>query len=177
MKLHKTSVQDAFLIVLEPHLDDRGLFTEGFVKDRLGKAGLKFDVLRMNFAMSDRAGTVRGLHWQADPWSQGKIVYSVSGNIFDVIVDVRPGSGTYGMSFTTTLTPLANAVFVPRGVAHGWQALDDKAKIMYLVDNEYMPSHERGLRYTDPAVIWPLPPVMVSERDLGWPMFRELEPQ
>jgi dTDP-4-dehydrorhamnose 3,5-epimerase len=117
------------------------------------------------------------MHWQAAPMGQGKIVYAVSGSVYDAVVDVRKESGTYGMSFGVELFPQSNALFVPKGVAHGYQALSEGATLMYLVDAAYSPAHERGLRYDDveAAIGWPVPAVNVAPKDLRWPTFRELD--
>lgn len=177
MRVHNTPVHGVKLIELEPHLDERGIFAEGFVKAAWAKEGIDFDVLQVNLSKSDRAGTIRGMHWQADPHSQGKIVYAVSGAVFDAVVDVRKASGTYGMSCGYELFPQANALFVPKGVAHGFQALSDGATLLYLVDAPYSKACERGLRYDDmeAGIKWPLPVVNVAPKDLKWPTFRELE--
>lgn len=176
MKLHKTSIAGALVIELEPLSDARGVFAEAFVSKKLSALGLEFDPQRVHLVKSDFAGTVRGMHFQKAPWAQGKIVMAASGRIFDAIVDVRPDSETRGISFSLELKPLWNALFIPRGVAHGCQALMDGSTLIYLVDNEYMPSHEDGVRPDDPAINikWPLPMVNVSKRDLSWPAFHKM---
>lgn len=174
MRVHKTPVMGAFLIELEPFLDDRGGFVEGFVRKKLADQGIDFEVKRVNIARNEKAGTVRGMHFQAEPWAQGKIVMAVQGRIFDAVVDVRPTSYTFGKTYSVTLFPQVNALFIGRGLAHGCQALEDGASLMYLVDNDYMPSHERGIRPQN-VVEWPLPMVNVAARDLGWPSLEEWE--
>jgi dTDP-4-dehydrorhamnose 3,5-epimerase len=174
MKVVKTPVLGAFLIEFDPFCDDRGIFAEGFVRKKLADQGIDFDVKRVNLVTNEKAGTVRGMHFQANPWAQGKIVMAAAGKIFDAIVDVRPLSTTFGKSYTVTLYPQANALFIPRGVAHGCQALEDGASLIYLVDNDYMPSYERGIS-PEGAVVWPLPLVNVAPRDLSWPKLKELE--
>lgn len=173
MKVAKTPIVGAFLIELDPFCDGRGIFAEGFVRSKLAAQGVDFDIQRVNLVRNEKAGTVRGMHWQADPWAQGKIVMAGSGKLFDAIVDVRPASYTYGKAYTVTLYPQVNALFIPRGVAHGCQALEDGASLIYLVDNDYMPSCERGIT-PEGAVDWPLPLVNVAPRDLKWPMLKEL---
>jgi dTDP-4-dehydrorhamnose 3,5-epimerase len=176
MILVKTPIQDALYVVLEPHKDERGVFAEGFVRSRLAKEGLDFAVEQVNLSKSDRAGTVRGMHWQADPFSQGKVVYAVCGRVWDAIVDVRKDSPSFGKSFGVELWSQANALFVPKGVAHGYQALTDGSIVMYLVDSAYSPGHEKGLRYDDPtaAISWPYPPINVAPKDLKWPFLTEI---
>jgi dTDP-4-dehydrorhamnose 3,5-epimerase len=174
MKVAKTAIAGALLIELAPFCDDRGIFAEGYVRKKLADQGLDFDVQRVNLVKNERAGTVRGMHFQRDPWAQGKIVMAVHGRIFDAILDVRPDSPTYGKSYAVELVPQANALFMPRGIAHGCQALSDGASLLYLVDNDYMPSHERGIAPAG-VVDWPLPLVNVAKRDLSWPTLKEWE--
>lgn len=174
MKVTKTPVMGAYLIELSPFCDNRGIFAEGFVRDKLLAQGIDFEVKRVNLVRNEKAGTVRGMHYQADPWAQGKIVMAASGSIFDAIVDTRPKSHTFGESYSVTLFPQSNALFIPRGVAHGCQAMDDGASLIYLVDNDYMPAFERGITPVG-AVDWPLPLVSVAPRDLSWPTLKEIE--
>lgn len=176
MKVCKTPIDGAALIELEPFCDDRGVFAEGFVQKKLADLGILFQVQRVNLVRNEKAGTVRGMHWQVDPWAQGKIVMAAVGGIFDAIVDVRPGSPSYGKSYSITLYPQTNALFIPRGVAHGCQALEDGASLIYLVDNDYNPKAERGITPAT-AVKWPLAMVNVAPRDLSWPSLGELNGQ
>ena len=173
MRVHKTPVLGVHLIELEPFLDDRGAFVEGFVRKKLADQGIDFDVKRVNVAKNEKAGTVRGMHFQADPWGQAKIVMAAQGKIFDAVVAPRPTSYTFGKTFTVTLLPLVNALYIARGLAHGCQALEDGASLTYLVDNDYMPSYERGVHPKE--VDWPLPMVNVAPRDLSWPTLKELD--
>lgn len=173
MKTQNTPIAGAALISLDLFRDNRGAFAEGFVREKLAALGINFDIQRVNLVRNEKAGTVRGMHWQADPWAQGKIVMAASWRIFDAIVDVRPDSPTYGKSYGIILYPQENALFIPRGVAHGCQALDDGASLLYLVDNEYKPALERGISPAG-AIDWPLPLVNVAPRDLSWPTLKEL---
>ena len=122
------------------------------------------------------AGTVRGLHWQADPFGQTKIVWAASGRVIDVLVDVRPDSPAYGSWVSVELVAEeASGVLVPTGVAHGFQTLDDDTSVVYLMRGGYSPANARTLRFDDPtvAVDWPLPVSVISENDrLGaaWPV-------
>src|SRR4029079_622662 len=173
MNVEKTPVAGAFLIHLDLFRDNRGAFAEAFVREKLAAQGIEFDIRRVNMVRNEKSGTVRGMHWQADPWAQGKIVMAVAWRIYDAIVDVRPDSPTYGESYGVILYPQANALFIPRGVAHGCQALDDGASLLYLVDNDYKPPQERGISPVG-AIDWPLPLVNVAPRDLSWPTLKEL---
>lgn len=173
MKASRIPVAGAALIDLTPFHDERGTFVEGFVQSKLAAQYVDFDVRRVNIVRNEKAGTVRGMHWQIDPWAQGKIVMAVHGRIYDAIVDVRPESPTYGERYGVMLSPQTNALFIPRGCAHGCQAMEDGSMLLYLVDNEYKPVAERGISPVG-AAEWPLPLVNVALRDLSWPPLKEL---
>lgn len=178
MKLHKIPIEGAFLIEMNSNRDERGIFTEAFVDQAFSDLSeFKFQVFQANLSTSVQAGTVRGLHWQADPYGQAKLVCSAEGVIQDVLVDVRPESKTFGMKFSPLIFRHHSAVYVPKGVAHGWQALTPGATLLYLVDAPWAPGQERGVRYDDPDVDvkWLLPPRLVSKKDLAWPNLRELK--
>ncbi|SRR5579871_245851 len=176
MKLYKTPIHGAFRVELTSFQDTRGVFAETFVKDKFLDQGVRFEPVMMNMSLTEKAGTVRGMHWQAKPFSQGKLVFSSHGRIFDAIVDVRRRSPTFGAVYHLELVPQTNALFIPKGVAHGCQAQEDRSMLVYLLDGPYKPTHERGLQPTDPkvAIPWPLPPINVARRDLGWPTLAEI---
>jgi len=169
-KYTNTDIHDVKKIELEPWLDDRGVFVEAL------SASSGHPVKQINKAKNEKAGTVRGMHWQAEPAAQVKIVYSVVGRLLDIAVDVRKDSPTYGRVVCLELFPFVNALYIPSGIAHGCQALDDGATMMYLLDAAYSPKHERGFRVDDPIVrdLWPLAMVNVAPRDLNWPLMRDL---
>jgi dTDP-4-dehydrorhamnose 3,5-epimerase len=138
--------------------------------------GIEFVPLQANMGLSRLAGTVRGLHYQAAPHEEAKLARCTRGSIFDVLVDLRPASTTYGSWFGTMLSAdNGRMLYVPRGCAHGYQTLEDGSEIYYLTSAVYAPDAVRGLRFDDPTVgvKWPLPPQAVSEQDLRWPF---LEP-
>src|SRR6266478_2089935 len=147
MRFIRTECEGLWVVEDEPRGDNRGSFTEAFRASEFAGHGFR-GVLMVNFSSSRRAGTVRGLHWQAPPHSQPKLVRCVRGSVYDVAVDVRPGSPTYGRHFGAALSEDNGlALCVPEGFAHGWQALVDGARIMYLVGgSEWRPESERGLR-------------------------------
>lgn len=177
MKVRSTPIEGLQVFELDPHSDSRGVFVEGFSSLSLAALGIRFEVKMMNLSLNRKAGTVRGMHWQAEPASQGKIVQAAAGSFFDVAVDLRPGSATFGKWWGLFLIPQEVALYVPRGMAHGCQALVDNSMLIYLTDGIYKPSHERGVRFNDPeiGINWPLPPIEISGRDAGWPMLSELE--
>ena len=122
------------------------------------------------------AGTLRGMHWQADPFGQTKVVWVAAGRIVDVLVDVRPGSATYGSWLSVELSgQTAGAILVPTGVAHGFQTLEDDTSVVYLMRGGYAPQSARTLRWDDPtvAIAWPRPVSVISENDrrgAAWPV-------
>ena len=172
MKFHDTSIQGLRKLEIEAHADPRGLFAEGFAAWWFEVIGEEFRVRMANLARSDARGTVRGLHWQAEPHAQAKIVFCTTGLVFDQVVDVRPDSKTRGLSFGCELAPFVEALFIPRGLAHGWQALEAGSSILYLLGGDYSPRHERGIRYD--SVRWPAPIVGVNDRDRAWPALKEV---
>lgn len=177
MIVKDTGVLGVKYIELVPFVDERGIFTESYVKAEWAKAGIDFEVTQANLSKSETPGTIRGMHWQEDPVGQGKIVFAVSGRVYDAVVDARRTSYTFGRSVGFELFPQVNALFIPKGVAHGFQALTEGATLLYLVDAKYSPPHERGLRYDDPdtGIQWPLPAVNVAMKDLKWPTLKEID--
>ena len=173
MKFSPISIAGAFLIDLEPHVDDRGSFARAFCKREFSQQGLDFEVLQCNLARTSKAGTVRGLHYQEPPADERKLVRCVSGAVYDALVDMRPSSPTYRTVFHTKLDAVQRrALFVPAGVAHGYQVLENDTEFFYMTDQYYAPAVEKGVRYDDPraAIPWPLPPRDVAERDQRWPL-------
>jgi dTDP-4-dehydrorhamnose 3,5-epimerase len=161
------------LIELEPRADDRGSFSRAFCKQEFADTGLSFDIVQSNLAYTKKAGVVRGLHYQEPPMQERKLVRCVSGAVHDVLVDMRLDSPTFRKALQTRLDAKnRNALFVPAGVAHGYQTLENDTEFFYMTDQYYSPGLEKGVRYCDPAlgVTWPLEPRDVSERDRNWPL-------
>jgi dTDP-4-dehydrorhamnose 3,5-epimerase len=156
--------------------DDRGWFRETYQRSAFGTAGIEAHFAQDNLSWSERRGTLRGLHYQIAPMAQAKLVRCVAGRIFDVAVDLRDGSATYGRWIGLELSSdPATMVWIPAGFAHGFQALTDGAAVAYQTTNEYSPLHERGIRWDDPAlsIAWPVADPIVSPRDAALPSFRE----
>ncbi|MCW5632274.1 MAG: dTDP-4-dehydrorhamnose 3,5-epimerase family protein [Rubrivivax sp.] len=169
----RTTIDGAWLITLEPRSDHRGSFGRAYCRREFEAHGIRFDVVQANLAQTHRAGVVRGLHYQPAPQDEQKLVRCVTGAVLDVIIDMRPGSPTFRAVFQTRLDRRERlALFVPAGVAHGYQALEDDTEFLYLTDFYYVPGLEKGVRFSDPAlgVSWPLPPRDVTERDASWPL-------
>jgi len=167
------SIDGAFLVELEPRADTRGSFARAFCLQEFEAQGISFQVAQCNLAHTHRAGVVRGLHYQEKPAEEQKFVRCVTGAVFDVLVDMRPASPTYRTVYTVRLDSENRlALFIPGGIAHGYQALADATEFLYMTDQFYAPGLEQGVRYSDPAlgVEWPLPPRDVADRDKQWPL-------
>jgi len=159
--------------------DRRGSFCETYRRDAYEAAGLLADFVQDNQARSLSAGTVRGLHFQGPPEAQAKLVQVLGGMIFDVAVDIRQGSPTYGQWCAATLTAdSAEQLFIPAGFAHGYCTLEDDTMVAYKVDRYYAPECEGGIRWDDPAIgiAWPVDRenAIVSEKDRSLPVLAEL---
>lgn len=167
------SIAGAYLVDLEPRVDARGSFARAFCQREFEAQGIVFNIAQCNLARTLQAGVVRGLHYQEHPHEEQKLVRCVAGAVHDVLVDMRPASPTHRAVYCARLdTTNRQALFIPAGVAHGYQALEDHTEFLYMTDAFYVPGVEKGVRYSDPAiaVAWPLPPRDVAERDTQWPL-------
>jgi len=170
----RLEIPDLLLIdhVLFP--DSRGFFTELYKKSDFTGNGIPHDFVQVNLSYS-RKGVVRGLHYQLKPMEQGKLVYVISGKVFDVAVDIRRGSKWFGRYVSVLLEP-GLALWIPPGFAHGFQALED-TYFLYLVTKEYSPQHERCIKWDDQeiGIEWPLKEAVLSERDSKCPPLKSCE--
>ncbi|HEX4954467.1 MAG TPA: dTDP-4-dehydrorhamnose 3,5-epimerase family protein [Thermoanaerobaculia bacterium] len=174
MKLHELPLPGAYRIDLEPIEDERGSFTRVFCRQELAAQGLEGEIAQASLSFNHKRGTLRGLHFQAAPHEEAKIVRCTAGEIFDVIVDLRPLSPTFRQSCSMTLSSHARQqLYVPKGFAHGFQTLVDDTEVAYFISTPYEPSAARGYRFDDPAfgIRWPLPVAVISERDATLPLF------
>jgi dTDP-4-dehydrorhamnose 3,5-epimerase len=165
----------ATIIEPEPHADERGLFARLFDADTFRTHGLPTEFVQASTSYNRRRGTLRGLHYQAAPHAETKLVRCTAGAIFDVIVDVRTGSPSFGdwQSFELSGENRLTLV-VPPGFAHGFETLTDGAEIFYQMNQPQVPGSEHGIVWNDPdlAIAWPLPPAVMSERDRALPRLR-----
>lgn len=178
MKITPQKIVGAALIEIEPHTDERGYFARSFCTHEFRDAGLVLDVVQANLSQNARKGTLRGMHYQAEPKPDPKLVSCIQGAIFDVIVDVRPGSDTYCQWVGYELgADNRKAMFVPPGCAHGFITLTNDAVVHYLMGEVFEPDLARGVRWDDPAfdINWPVAPAVISERDAGYPDFGGFE--
>jgi dTDP-4-dehydrorhamnose 3,5-epimerase len=167
-------IPGAYLIDLEPKGDARGFFARAFCRNEFLERGLEGEFVQINNSLSAERGTLRGLHYQLEPAAEVKVVRCLAGALWDVILDLRPDSPSFGRSFGTELSARnRRMIYVPKGFAHGFLTLADDTEALYLVSAFYAPERERGVRWNDPrfAVAWPFDPVVISEKDRNRPDF------
>jgi dTDP-4-dehydrorhamnose 3,5-epimerase len=174
MLFRETGIAGAWIVELEPSSDERGMFARTFDAALFDERGLGLGVVQCSTSFNTRAGTLRGLHYQAEPHAERKLVRCTAGAVYDVLVDLREGSATRGHWEAIKLSSESRrAVYVPRGVAHGFQTMVDGSELLYMIDEPYEPSAMRGVRWDDPAfaIEWPEPPGtrIMSQRDLSFP--------
>ena len=174
MKFTETPLKGAYTIDLEKKGDDRGFFARFFCKNELAEQGLNNEIVQINNSLSQHKGTLRGMHYQLPPYEEDKIVRCLHGSLYDVIIDLRQDSPTFGRWFGEELTEEnRKMMYVPKGFAHGLVTLQPDTEILYLVTQYYAPDYERGIRWNDPKfnIQWPIEPVEISEKDRNHPDF------
>ena len=172
MKLHATALAGLVEIETVPHSDARGRFTRLYCEQALHALAPGLRVQQINHSLSTECGTLRGLHYQRGAAADGKLVRCLRGRVFDVAVDLRPDSSTWGQWHALELCQDGTRqIWIPPGFAHGFQTLTDDAELLYLHTAPHAPAHEAGIRYDDPRldIAWPLPPRALSARDLNLP--------
>jgi len=166
-------LEGAYLLELEPSEDERGSFARTWCRDELAAHGLVNEVAQCSISRNTRAGTLRGMHFQNSPHEEAKLVRCTRGAIFDVIIDLRPGSPTQARWIGVELdADRGTALFVPKGFAHGFQTLVDDTEVLYMISDSYAPESASGVRWDDPTFSIDWPPAeqrTLSERDLSWP--------
>lgn len=173
----ETSIPGAFLLELEQRRDERGSFARTFCATELAARGLDPHVSQANTSFNQRAGTLRGMHFQAHPFGEAKLVRCTRGAIYDVVVDLREDSPTRGYWYGAELTAdNGRMLYAPVGLAHGFQTLVDGSEVLYLMSHAYVEGAARGVRWDDPAfgIEWPEPPAdgrTISQRDATYPDF------
>lgn len=175
MKVLKTDIEG--LLILEPDIfsDERGFFMEAFSKDRYREAGINAEFTQDNLSVSKK-GVLRGLHYQAPPFAQGKLVSVLRGRVLDIAVDIRTGSSTYGQHVAVELSADNHKQFwIPTGFAHGFVALEEDTIFFYKCTNVYSKEHDRGIRYDDPALAidWGVADPVVSAKDKQQPFLKD----
>jgi len=174
MQFDETPLKGAFVIHLDKIGDERGFFARLFCEKEFEYHGLDNRILQANNSFSAEMGTLRGLHYQLAPMAETKIVRCIKGSLYDVIVDLREDSKTFGQWFAVELTEENRTMlYIPKGFAHGFLTLSDDSEILYLTSQYYSPKHERGIRWDDPyfSIDWPFTPRVLSTRDSEHPNF------
>ncbi|MFO0887972.1 MAG: dTDP-4-dehydrorhamnose 3,5-epimerase [Isosphaeraceae bacterium] len=164
----ETPIPGAYLIDLEKRGDDRGFFARAFCEREFEAKGLVSRFVQVNNSLSGEKGTLRGMHYQLPPHAETKVVRCIRGALYDLILDLRPDSPTFGTGFGAELTAEnRRMMYVPKGFAHGFITLADDTEALYFVDEFYAPQHERGVRWNDArfGLRWPIAPVVISEKD------------
>lgn len=173
MKFTPLAIPEVWLVQPEPRPDARGHFARTFCATEFTAYGLPAAFPQCNLSFNQHRGTLRGLHWQDEPFPEGKLVRCTRGAIFDVAVDLRPASPTHGRWISALLSAdNAHALYIPPGFAHGFQALEDTTEVFYQMTEPYRDGMARGLRWNDPtiAIAWPLPDPILSDRDAALPL-------
>ena len=175
MLFNPTPLDGAFVVEPQLHRDVRGFFARTWCRDEFAARGLNPALLQCNVSFTERRGTVRGMHYQDAPHQEAKLVRCVRGAVHDVIIDLRPDSPTFRRHFAVELREGSyRMLYIPEGMAHGFQTLADNTEITYQMSAFYQPAAERGVRWDDPAfaIPWPDPVRLVSDRDRSFPDFR-----
>jgi dTDP-4-dehydrorhamnose 3,5-epimerase len=176
MRRLATDVAGAFIVVSEVHEDARGSFIRVWCRDTFRDLDLDGEPAQVNLSFNPQPGTLRGLHAQRPPYEEAKLVTCVSGSLFDVAVDLRRDSRSYGRYAVVTLRAGdGRSFFIPKGCGHGFQTLEANTTIAYQITTPFVPEARAGVRWDDPrlAIPWPLPPSIVSDADLRLPNFDE----
>jgi len=174
-----TPINGVFEVVCEPFVDQRGAFLNAFraQEESFMSSWGNRGIAQVNLSRSESVGTVRGLHLQVSPHSEAKLVRCLKGKVWDVAVDLRTNSTTYGQWHAVELNPeQSNALLLPEGCAHGFQVLEPGSELLYIHSGVWVPEAESGVRWDDPelAITWPLPPKELSERDRSLPLLSQL---
>lgn len=175
MIFEDTEIPGVAVVDLERITDDRGFFARGFCAREFAERGLCESFVQANISFNRHRGTLRGMHYQAEPKPEPKLVRCTRGAIYDVAVDLRPDSPTlYRWAGRELTADNYRALFIPAGCAHGFVSLTDDTEVFYLMGAAYDPALARGVRWNDPAfaIVWPLQPTTLSERDASYPDFK-----
>jgi dTDP-4-dehydrorhamnose 3,5-epimerase len=167
----ETKLKGAYVIEIEPIEDDRGFFARTFCQKEFEQLGLNLCIAQCNISINRKKGTLRGMHYQAAPHEEAKLVSCTKGSINDVIIDLRLGSLTYGRWISVELSAEnRKMLYIPKGFAHGFQTLEDDTEIFYQMSEFYHPESARGVRWDDPAfgIEWPLEEKVISEKDSAY---------
>ena len=176
MKFEETPLPGAYIIEFEKHEDERGYFARTYCQKEFRSHGLQDTFVQSNVSYNKQRGTLRGMHYQAEPYGEVKVVSCTAGEIYDVIIDLRPDSETYCRWFGLNLSESNDrSLYIPKGFAHGFQTIRDNSIVYYQMGEFYHPEYARGVRWNDPlfGINWPLPVSTVSGKDSNYPDFKK----
>lgn len=172
----KLALKGAYLVEVEKRQDERGFFGRSWCSQEFEKHGLNGNICQINTSLTDKKGTIRGMHYQVDPFQETKFIRCTKGRVYDVIIDLRPNSPTFKQWLGTELSADEyKMVYVPENFAHGFVTLENNSEVIYPVTQFYTPNAERGLRFDDPAfdIQWPISVDIFSDKDITHPLFDE----
>lgn len=176
MKFFELELNDVFVIEIEKNSDERGFFARTFDLEQFKEKGLEPNIVQCNTSFSEKKGTLRGLHYQINPFEETKIVTCIKGKIFDVIVDIRKESNTFGKWISVELDDQDSKIlYIPKGFAHGFQTLENNSQVTYQNSQIHKPEYEKGIRWNDPyfGIKWPLNEKIISAKDESWENFED----
>jgi dTDP-4-dehydrorhamnose 3,5-epimerase len=174
MKFFKTNIPDLLLVEIDKFEDERGYLAKFFDKETIKKNKIEFTLTQIKYTYTKKKGTIRGMHLQSKPFEEAKIVHCMKGRIYEVAIDLRKKSKTYGKWFGMEFTENEEkSLFVPKGFAHGYQALTDNCEMLYMMSGKFSKAHNIGYRWDDPFfnIKWPIRPTIIAEKDKNWPLF------
>lgn len=174
MKFSETGLKGAYIVEIEKIADERGFFAREWCQREFREHGLNENIAQTSISFNIKKGTLRGMHYQAYPYEEAKLVRCTRGSIYDVIIDLRTDSPTFKASFGIEISSENyKMLYIPEGFAHGFITLSDNTEVLYKITEFYTPGSAHGLRWNDPAfnIQWPLKPLVISERDSSYPDF------
>lgn len=174
MRFSETAIPGAYLVEIEALADERGFFARSWCRDEFTRHGLNAKLVQCDISYNKKRGTLRGMHYQTEPFTEAKLVRCTMGAIYDVILDMRHDSSAFGRWAAFELSAAnRRMLYIPEGVAHGFQTLEDGSEVFYQMSEDYHPECARGVRWDDPAfaIEWPLAEPVMSRRDRGYDDF------
>jgi dTDP-4-dehydrorhamnose 3,5-epimerase len=167
----QTELQGCFVLQFPEHQDTRGNFFRKYCENEFKRNQMNTNWQQTNYSSNSKAGTLRGFHYQTEPYQEIKLVTCSGGSIFDVILDLRPTSKTFMKTFSVILSADSNtSIYIAKGVAHAYLTLEDNTSVLYQVSEKYSLANTRGVSYLDPKlkIDWPIEPKFISENDINW---------
>ncbi len=176
MIFHKTKIDGLYIMEPELKIDERGYFARVFCQKEIARAGLSFKLAQVNQSLTKKMGTIRGMHFQTPPKAEDKIIQCLKGAVYDVAIDLRKNSATYGKWVAEELTERNKKMFfIPKGLAHGFQTLTDNCEAQYFMSEFYSSERASGVRWDDPffQINWPIQSPILSKKDKNWPLVKD----